>query len=119
MSKCLREVSKGKKDSTRDFHVPTMDLATFYPCRIITWGEICSRIAELWWRLTLTDCVLMLSYRHLDFPGVGWMNLMIAGLFWKGGSHEPDYGGLGTGLGWMCLWQTPLARDLWGSVPSP
>lgn len=32
MLKCLCEVSKGKKDSPRDFHVLTMDVATFCPC---------------------------------------------------------------------------------------
>jgi hypothetical protein len=33
----------------------------------------------------LVDCILMLSFWHLVFPGVGWMILMAAGLLGKVG----------------------------------
>jgi hypothetical protein len=50
-------------------------------------SRICgNRIAGLWWfhiALGLVDCALKLSFRHLVFPGVGWMILMVAGFLKK------------------------------------
>jgi hypothetical protein len=42
----------------------------------------------LWWCYTalgLVDFVLLLVFRHLVFPGVGWVILMVAGLLRKAG----------------------------------
>lgn len=53
---------------------------------VSTSGACCSRIAGLWWcrmALGLVTCVLMLSFRHLVSPGVGWGILMAAGLLRK------------------------------------
>lgn len=33
--------------------------------------------------LSLVDCVLTLSFRHLIFPGISWMILVTAGLLGK------------------------------------
>lgn len=46
----------------------------------------CSRLAGLWWcynALDIFDCVLMLSFRYLVFPGVAWIILMTARLLGK------------------------------------
>lgn len=68
----------------------------------------CNRIAELWWchiALSLAACVFILSFRHLVFPGIGWMILMAAGLLRKVGGamgqtmevRVPDSAGYSSG----------------------
>lgn len=48
----------------------------------------CDRIAGIWWShivLALAGCVLRLAFSHLVVPGIGWMFLMLTGLFGEAG----------------------------------